>query len=47
MNRDHMNHEELEASHILDLAALGGDVPASTVTWCLWVLGDLTGGLHA
>ena len=39
--RNNMNHEELEASHILDLARLGGDVPESTVLWALWVLGDL------
>lgn len=41
--RDHMNHEELEASRILDLMRAGGDVPESTVTWALWVLGDLVG----
>lgn len=39
--RAEMNYEELEASHILDLARSGGDVPESTVTWALWVLGDL------
>lgn len=39
--RDSMNYEEREASHILDLARAGGDVPASTITWALWVLGDL------
>ena len=47
MSRDHMNHEEREASRILNLAALGGDVPASTVIWALWVLGDLVGGANA
>jgi len=36
-----MNHEELEASHVLDLARAGGDVPDSVVIWALWVLGDL------
>lgn len=41
--RDHMNHEELEASRILDLVRIGGDVPESTVLWCLWTLGDLVG----
>lgn len=38
-----MNHEELEASRILDLVRAGGDVPASIVLWSLWVLGDLVG----
>lgn len=37
------NHEELEASRILDLARIGGDVPQSAITWALWVLGDLVG----
>ncbi len=41
--RTGMNCEELEASRILDLARVGGDVPASTVTWALWILGDLAG----
>lgn len=45
MTRDHMNYEELEASHILDLVRAGGDVPESVITWALWVLGDLD-GLH-
>lgn len=39
--RNAMNEEEREASHILDLARAGGVVPASTITWALWVLGDL------
>lgn len=39
--REHMNYEEREAAHILDLARAGGDVPRSTITWALWVLGDL------
>jgi hypothetical protein len=38
-----MNHEELEASSILDLARLGGDVPDTAITWALWTLGDLIG----
>lgn len=37
------NHEELEAATILDFAKRGGDVPESTITWALWVLGDLVG----
>lgn len=41
--RTTMNDEEREASRILDLARAGGDVPESTVTWALWVLGDLVG----
>lgn len=41
--RDRYNHEEREAAHILDLARAGGDVPESTITWALWVLGDLVG----
>lgn len=43
MTRAHMNHEELEASHILDLVRAGGDVPESVITWALWTLGDLVG----
>ena len=39
--REHMNHEEREASRILDLLRAGGAVPDSTVVWCLFVLGDL------
>lgn len=41
--RNNMNDEEREASRILDLVRAGGDVPESTVTWALWVLGDLVG----
>ncbi len=41
--RDRYNHEEREAAHILDLTRAGGDVPESTITWALWVLGDLVG----
>ncbi len=41
--RTNMNHEELEASHILDLARAGGDVPTTAITWALWVLGELEG----
>jgi hypothetical protein len=37
------NHEELEAARILDLARAGVDVPVATITWALWVLGDLVG----
>lgn len=39
--RDHLNYEEREAAHILDLVRAGGDVPETTITWALWVLGDL------
>jgi len=39
--RDHMNYEEREAAHILDWLREGGEVPDSTVVWCLFVLGDL------
>lgn len=41
--RNNYNFEELEASRILDLVRAGGDVPESTITWALWVLGDLVG----
>ena len=41
--RANMNHEEREASRILDLARAGGSVPSDAVTWALWVLGDLVG----
>lgn len=44
MNRKHMNYEELEAMRILDFARAGGDVPDSTIIWCLWVTGDLFAG---
>lgn len=37
-----MSDEWREANHILDLVRAGGDVPASTITWALWVLGDLS-----
>ena len=40
--RQHMNHEELEASRILDFAKAGGEVPDSTITGALWVLGDMS-----
>lgn len=41
--RNTYNHEELEASRILDLARIGGYVPQTAITWALWVLGDLVG----
>ena len=41
--RNNYNQEEQEAARILDLARAGGDVPESTITWALWVLGDLVG----
>jgi hypothetical protein len=41
--RDHMNYEELEAMRILDAARLGMNVPQSTITWALWITGDLVG----
>ena len=41
--RQAYNPEEREAARILDLVKAGGDVPATTVTWALWVLGDLVG----
>jgi hypothetical protein len=42
--REHYNHEELEASRILDLVRLGDDtIPCSAITWALWVLGDAVG----
>jgi len=41
--RNNYTQEEQEAAHILDLARAGGDVPESTITWALWVLGDLVG----
>jgi hypothetical protein len=45
--RTHYNYEEQEAARILDLARAGGDVPKSTITWALWILGDLVGASHA
>lgn len=44
--RNNMTHEKLEASRILDLARIGGDVPESAITWALWTLGDLVGVRH-
>lgn len=41
--RDHCNGEELEAHRILDMVRAGIDVPQSTITWCLFVLGDSVG----
>jgi len=43
MNRNHLNFEEREAMHILDLAAAGVDVPASAIQWALIVTGDAVG----
>lgn len=43
MNRRHMNHEELEAMRILDLARAGFDVPESAIAWALFVTGDSVG----
>lgn len=43
MLRDHCNHEELEAHRILDMAKAGFDVPTSTISWALFVLGDGVG----
>ena len=41
--RDKCNYEELEAHRILDMVRAGMDVPQSTVTWALFVLGDSVG----
>jgi len=42
--REHYNDEEKEADRILDLVRMGDDsVPWTTITWCLWVLGDAVG----
>lgn len=41
--RGNYTQEEKEAARILDLAKIGCAVPESTVTWALWVLGDLVG----
>jgi hypothetical protein len=39
-----MNHEEKEASRILDLVKMGDTtVPWTTITWALWTLGDAVG----
>lgn len=43
MNRSHMNEEEREAMHILDLLKAGEDVPESVVEWALRVTGDSIG----
>ena len=41
--RNNYNHEELEASRILDYVRAGGQVPDTSITWALWILGDLVG----
>jgi hypothetical protein len=42
--RNHYNHEELEASRILDLWRSGADesdgISVDLVCWCMRVLGD-------
>ena len=43
--RNNYNSEELEASRILDYVRAGGVVPDTSITWALWVLGDLVGAL--
>lgn len=43
MTRQHMNEEEREAMHILDLVKAGEDVPESVVAWALRVTGDAIG----
>lgn len=43
MNRNHMNHEEKEGMHLLDLVKAGEDVPESAVDWALRVTGDAIG----
>lgn len=43
MTRTHMDQEEREAMHILDLAKAGEDVPLSTIMWALRVCGDAIG----
>jgi len=44
MTRKHMNHEELEASRILDLWRSGADdtdgITLGLIGWCFRVLGD-------
>jgi hypothetical protein len=40
MLRERCNFEELEAHRILDMAKAGADVPVSTISWALFVLGD-------
>lgn len=41
--RESCNHEELEAHRVLDLVKAGADVPAESVEWALFVLGDGVG----
>jgi hypothetical protein len=42
MSREHLPDNRREALRLLDLVRAGFDVPASAVTWALWVCGDLT-----
>lgn len=41
--RENYNHEELEAARILDAVRAGIYVPDASITWALWVMGDLVG----
>ena len=41
--RAHLNDEEREAMHLLDLVRGGCDVPASAVWWALLTTGDAAG----
>jgi hypothetical protein len=43
MTRTHMNDEEKEAMHILDLVKAGEDVPDSVILWALRTCGDAIG----
>ena len=46
MSRTHLNDEEREAMHVLDLLKAGDDVPDSVVDWALRVTGDSIGVKH-
>jgi hypothetical protein len=43
MLRDNCDNEELEAHRVLDLVKAGASVPASSIDWALFVLGDGVG----
>lgn len=43
MTRTHMNHEEREAMHLLDLLKAGAEVPLTAIEWALRTTGDAIG----
>ena len=40
--RDHLTDIQKEAARLLDFVRAGGNLAPGRVTWCLWILGDIT-----